>query len=594
MVPYVRVTHDGPVISDFYHALLLVYQERIGFPQEETLDRLPRSRWPAKNASRKRIVMMELYPKMPNIGRFIITPRYGMLAVSSVLNEKTDHEITHLFGPYLGGISPEDIAAMDPFCLMTNGLTTTAPDNETFFSRFKELTKGKIPVVAGGEHATMYPEDAKAYADYILAFEGEESVVPFLKALEENDSSLRDSLFSGIPGLHYRNVDGEWRFNSDVKRVVNIDYRYDLSIMPGAEGAGARLRATSIPIQTSRGCKYSCSFCSWISLFGKPGYRVRPPEDIVHDVVHGMEYVRTRNFIVCDNLFAGDEDHMEETMGRLIMAFEGISNRPVLTVCMRADQLCGGPDSLTDKQLALMVRAGVSVVSFGLESISERSLVQMRKKMDIGMYLAAGETLQRHGISYLGTFVSGFDSDTVDGIAGIADFAEQMGLFTMQVYSRSITPATTDMIFYGHRILPGRLNKYANGHGTWFLPSLMLPSELQKAIFDTTLNFHRRTPSRKPALRVFLNIWECLQPHVNALKSIERDVLIPMGIYEGTRHGYILNEDRLHKICGDPNEYAMYKLSCEKIFRETEFLVEKTAVSAGNAIRMAGISRTVA
>jgi radical SAM superfamily enzyme YgiQ (UPF0313 family) len=261
---------------------------------------------------------------------------------------------------------------------------------------------------------------------------------------------------------------------------------------------------------------------------------------------------------------------------------------------MRADQLCGGPDSLTDKQLALMVRAGVSVVSFGLESIIERSLVQMRKKMDIGMYLAAGETLQRHGISYLGTFVSGFDSDTVDAIAGIADFAEQMGLFTMQVYSRSITPATTDMIFYGHRILPGRLNKYANGHGTWFLPSLMLPSELQKAIFDTTLNFHRRTPSRKPALRAFLNVWECLQPHVNALKSIERDVLIPMGIYEGTRHGYILNEDRLHKICEDPNEYAMYKLSCEKIFRETEYLFEKTAVSAGNAIRMAGISRTVA
>lgn len=533
--------------------------------------------------SRGTIVLVELYPRMPNIGRFIITPRYGMLAVGSALAERSGYEVVSLFEPYVGKIRPEDVAEMAPVCVMTNGLTTTAPDNEAFFGRFRELTRGTIPVVAGGEHATMYPEDAKAYADYLLAFEADESVFSFLEALREPDPISRDDLFSQVPGLHYRGRDGEWRFNSEVARVANIDYRYDLSILRGAEGAGRRLRATSIPLQTSRGCRHICSFCSWVSLFGKPGYRLRSPADVVHDVVHAMEYVGTRNFIVCDNLFAGDGAHMEELMGRLVAKFDGKTERPCLTVCMRADQFCGGPGSLSDRQVALMARAGVSVVSFGLESTSERSLLQMRKGMTTGKYLSAAETLRRHGISYLGTFVSGFDGDTVEDIAGIAEFAERMGLFTIQVYARSVTPGTTDMILSGHRVMPGRPNRYANGHGAWFLPALMLPSRLQEAIFDVTLRFHEGVSSRKPALRVFSTIWDRLQPHLKALRRIEGEILLPMGIYREGRQGFHLDEDRLHRVCEDPMLLARYKSACAGIFREAEAAYDAPAVPAKTA-----------
>lgn len=523
-------------------------------------------------SGRKKIVMIELYPKMPNIGRFIITPRYGMLAVASALAGRSSYEVVSLFEPYLGTISPEEVAAMEPFCVMTNGLTTTAPDNESFFARFKELTRGDIPVLAGGEHATMWPEDAKSYADYILAFEGDESVFPFLKALEESDPLLRDSMFSQVPGLHYRDRAGTWKFNDCAARIGAIDYRYDLSILPGAEGAGRRMRATSIPIQTTRGCKFACSFCTWISLFGKPGYRLRPPEDVVHDVVHGMEYVGTNDFIICDNLFAGDEAHMEETMGQLIRATEGKSGRPRLTVCMRADQLCGGTGSLSESQVALMARAGVSVVSFGLESTNERSLIQMRKGMTKTKYVAAAETLRRHGISYLGTFVSGFDEDTPKDIAGIAEFAEKLGLFTIQVYSRAITPGTTDWILYDRRMIPGRLHRYTNGHGAWILPSSMLPSELQKGVFDVMLRFHSGVRSRAPARRVFATIWDRLQPHYNGLRRIEAEVLLPLGIYRSTQQGYRLDEDRLHNLWDDPEKLAAYQAACAHIFRDADAL----------------------
>jgi len=339
-----------------------------------------------------------------------------------------------------------------------------------------------------------------------------------------------------------------------------------------------------VPVQTSRGCKHVCSFCSWISLFGKPGYRVRPPEDVVHDIAHAMEYVGTKDFIVCDNLFAGDRSHAEELMGRLARAFENRPVKPSLTVCMRADQFVeGSQGALSEKEIALLVRGGVSVVSFGLESVEEQSLSQMRKGVDTDKYLSASRTLRRHGISFLGTFVAGFDSDTPESIARIAEFAERMGLFTVQIYARSVTPETTDMAFFWHRMLPGRLNRYANGHSVWFLPSMMLPSRMQEQIFRTTLKFHEGSRSRKPAYWVFSGIWDRLQNHQRALKRIESEVLLPMGVYRPLGREFRLSEDRLRTLCENEGSHAWYLAACSRIFRE-----EEAAAPFGSPVVRAG------
>jgi len=516
----------------------------------------------------KRVVMVELCAATPNLGRFIVTPTFGMLAVASVLAERSKYEVILIFERYVGRVTPEDVLAMEPFVVMTNGLTTAAPENEAFFERFRELSSGTIPVVAGGEHASMYPDDAKKYADYILMYEGDDSVFPLLSALEQADPSFRDAGLRRVPGLHYRDASGKWTFNDTAARVDSIDHHFDFSIMPGARGAGSRFRAARIPLQTSRGCRFSCSFCSWISLYGKTGYRLRPPKDIVQDVLHAIDYVGTNEFFVVDNLFAGDVDHVEETMGRLAEAFKDRPRKPSLTALMRADQLDGGPDSLSEKMVATLARGGLSIVSFGLESLSERSLLQMRKRMTLQKYLAASATLRRHGISMLGTFAAGFDGDTLEDVHEIADFAEKMGLFTVQVYSRCITPGTTDMILSGNRIIPGRPNRYANGHGVWVLPSLMMPSQLQEAMFEVSLRFHKRAASRKPAHLIFGKIWRAMQPNFLALQRIEREVLLPMGIYRAAGDQYRLDEDRLDQVCDDGDLGNHYRSECRRIFTE--------------------------
>jgi radical SAM superfamily enzyme YgiQ (UPF0313 family) len=79
---------------------------------------------------------------------------------------------------------------------MLNGLTTTSGENESFVDRFRELTRGMIPVITGGEHASMFPESARRYSDFIFAHEGDEGVLTLLEALEEGDPLTRDSLLS--------------------------------------------------------------------------------------------------------------------------------------------------------------------------------------------------------------------------------------------------------------------------------------------------------------------------------------------------------------------------------------------------------------
>jgi hypothetical protein len=519
-----------------------------------------------------RILLIELSPSVPNLGRFLVMPRFGLLAIASILSEKTRYRVKLLFEPYTGPITPESVAAENPRYVMLNGLTTTSGENGTFVDRFRELTRGTVPIITGGEHASMFPEDARRYSDFIFAHEGDEGVLSLLEALEQADPLIRDSLLSRVPGLHYRGPDGAWKSNSVAVRIKDIDFRYDLSVVEGVERASKRFRTASMPVQTSRGCTYCCSFCSWLTLYGKSGYYVRPIDDVIHDIVHTVEYAGIHDFIVTDNLFAGDPAYAEELAFRLKRAFEERETKPRLTVLMRADQFAEGPGALPDRLIRMLAEAGMANVSLGLESTNSRSLLQMNKKVDLAKYYLASERLRKHGIGMLATFVAGFDGDTYEDVVNLSEFGDRFGLFTIQVYARGITPGSTDDLLSAQRNLPDRLDRYFNGHGVCILPGSMLPSDLQRGIFEAAFRFHRMgNGSRKLALRAFQSIWAGMQPHYAALRRIEREILLPEGIYRERVTGrFTLQSEALNALYMDEGRYDRFRSRCATIFREEE------------------------
>lgn len=514
--------------------------------------------------SRGKILLIELSPSVPNLGRSIVMPRYGLLTIASILAEKTDYDVALWFEPYVGKLDVEKVVRENPRYIMVNGLTTSAPDNEVFLTRLRERMRYTVPVIAGGEHATMFPNDARRYADYIVLHEGDETVISLLSALEEMDAFERDRKLAEIPGLIYRDSHGAWRLNTTIRRVQKIDYRYDFSVVAESRNASPRFWLSQIPLQTSRGCKHYCSFCSWISLYGKAGYYTRPIEDVVHDISHTMEYTGFRSFMVVDNLFGGDIPYAEELLHQIVRRFEGRSSKPSFTVLCRADQFVGGKNVFSDEFMQLMKRAGVTHVSLGLESVNPESLAQMRKRSDIPQYLSAADRLHRHDFLIAATFVAGFDGDRYEDVLNIAEFAKAMGCFTIQVYARNITPGTLDDVRYKHRIIPGYLNKFFNGHTVNTFSSQMLPSTLQRAVFEAaSLFYDRKEPQKRLVGRMYQQIWKGISSHYEALLRIEDEILLPQKLYVHDK----LQEEELLSVVEDEQRRADMEEKIRAIFQ---------------------------
>jgi hypothetical protein len=100
----------------------------------------------------------------------------------------------------------------------------------------------------------------------------------------------------------------------------------------------------------------------------------------------------------------------------------------------------------------------------------------------------------------------------------------------------------------------------------------MRPSELQHAIFESCFRFHKKGGgSRKLALRAFQSIWAGMQPHYKALRRIEREILVPEGIYRESVTGrYMLESNVLNALYMDEERYDNLQTRCAKIFRESE------------------------
>jgi radical SAM superfamily enzyme YgiQ (UPF0313 family) len=506
----------------------------------------------------KKIFLVEISPSVPSLGKSITMPRSGLLTIASILAEKSNHDVTLLFEPYVGTIDLDRIESAHPHYVLLNGLTTTAIENELLVFRLKKIMGGAFSVIIGGECATMLPEYAKRYADYVVLYEGDKTVISLLSALEENDQAKRRAKLSGIPGIMYKNSAGVWVSNKEPQRVKEIDYRYDFQIMPGSRNAASRFRLTQMPLQTSRGCRYNCTFCSWISLFGGVGYYVRPIEDVIHDIEHTVEYTGIRNFMVVDNLFAGDQLYTEELLRRILAYFGHYTRKPQFTVLCRADQFSGNGKSLPDRFLRLMRKAGVTHVSVGFESVNEDTLKRMRKPSCTSAYKRAVQRMHRFGFNIAATFVTGYGYDTYQDVFNIAHFAKSVGCFTIQIYCHAITPGTLDARRNPYLKIPGIPLRFANGHSVVTFPRQMLPSTLQKAVFEAAMAFYKsREPQKRLVGRIYRQIWKGIKPYYETLRRIETDILIPERLYVFSgQDKYILQEEKLQALADDSERYG--------------------------------------
>jgi radical SAM superfamily enzyme YgiQ (UPF0313 family) len=161
--------------------------------------------------------------------------------------------------------------------------------------------------------------------------------------------------------------------------------------------------AVSVPITTSRGCPFKCSFCSSRAQWGRRP-RLRSPANIMREVAEISErYTSARELYLYDDLFAYPPSRFNALYEMWVSG--GWPDRFRLRGFIRSN--------MASKRLFVkMKRMGFSRVRFGAESGSDRMLRVLRKGATVADHQRAIDCAAEAGLQISASFMHGLPGET--------------------------------------------------------------------------------------------------------------------------------------------------------------------------------------
>ncbi|MGH9178151.1 MAG: B12-binding domain-containing radical SAM protein [Acidimicrobiales bacterium] len=319
-----------------------------------------------------------------------------------------------------------------------------------------------IPVLLGGVHPSMLPGEALRHADAVVVGEAE-SV--FAQVLAEAAAGRMEGVYQGSwDGMHVVPKVHEW---TDILQDVPL-----LRYLP---------RNT---LQTTRGCRFNCDFCSVIRINGR-GSRHRDPEEVVEE----LQYLRKRgqkfgtffHVNLLDDDLAADLDYAAALSEAIIR-----SGLKVSWAAQASIGLAGDP-----KMVDLVARAGCTVMFTGFESISRETLIECNKKNRPHLFGECVQRLHDHKILVEGGFIFGFDHDTPGVFDDTVEFVDRINVDAAHFAILTPLPGTHTFARMAgdDRIVSYDWGDYDLYHAV-FEPAQMTRAQLQSGLWRAYRNFY--------------------------------------------------------------------------------------------------------
>lgn len=307
-----------------------------------------------------------------------------------------------------------DILAVSPDLVLFSTLTATG-DFEWAVEVARALKKQKpdILTVFGSSYPTLFPEESmrEESADIVCRGEGEAAILELCQRFDRGQD------FSVIPNLWVRTPHGV---------VVNPigPLIEDLDTLPFPDRElyqkyGYFDHLDSIDVLAGRGCPFDCHYClnaTYKELFREQGRYIRKhsPAYMIAQLKDIISRYRPKSFTFVDELFAVNKNWVKE--------FCALYRRDI-----RLPFICNVTVETVDDEIALLLAsAGATRVCLGLETGNERLRREwLNKRFSNSDFLAAAETLHRHGLKFLTANMLGLPEETVEDAFETVDLNRQ-------------------------------------------------------------------------------------------------------------------------------------------------------------------------
>jgi len=312
------------------------------------------------------------------------------------------------------------------------GISTYSVNATRGYELAEHFRSRGIPVVMGGIHASMVPDEALQYVDSVVVGECE-SV--WAQVIADVESNCLKKVYHGerLP------LNGLVQPRRDL-----LKGKYEMDV-----------------IQTTRGCPFSCEFCS-VTAFNGAEFRMRPVEDVLNE----METLEKDIFyFIDDNLFGSGAIGRE----RALRLFHGMVDRGIKKIwfSQASINIARYPDVLD-----AAYRSGCRSLFIGLESPCEANLKTMNKSPNLavgqdGVRKAIRE-IQKHHIAVVGAFIIGYDHDDVTVFARLLDLMDEVDSVQLAILTPFPGTALFERLHRENRIVyddfPGDWEKSDTDH----------------------------------------------------------------------------------------------------------------------------------
>ena len=338
------------------------------------------------------------------------------------------------------------------------GITSTTSSAFLAYEIADEFQRRGIPVVLGGYHPTALPEEAKQHANAVVIGESEETWPELLKDIK--NKKLKEFYFQKRP--------------VDPKLIPHPREIYSTDV-----GVG---------IQATRGCSYSCEFCSISHRKFAKIYRMRPIENVIEEV----KTCNSKLFTFQDNSLTINTRYTKEL-------FKGIKDMNKKFMAYGNINILGEDEEL----LKVASEAGCVGWLIGFESVCQESLDNVGKKSNrVSEYLSSVRKIHDYGMIIEASFVFGFDFDKPDIFLKTDEFVRKSEIDIPFGLILTPFPGTRlyDRLEKEKRILTKDWSKY-NGQNVVFKPKLMTTDELLTKTAKLNNNWHTFSPSIERVFR---------------------------------------------------------------------------------------------